>query len=445
MDSTIASQPLDLVGVGVGPFNLGLASLLQPVDSIKSRFFEAKEHFEWHGGLLMEDCTLQVPFLADLVSMVDPCNRLSYLNYLHQHGRMYQFYFHENFHIPRVDYNRYCRWASEQLPDIQFSRHVLGVTRRGSLFEVETKDTISGAVEKCLARNIVVGVGTTPSWPAAARDYQRDPNCIHSASYLLNKKRLQEKKSITVIGSGQSAAEVLLDLLREQPQHGYELNWLSRSNGFLPMEYSKLGLEHFSPDYTEHFHRLPEAKRNTILAGQSNWYKGISFSTIAEIYDELYRRSVVERARATLQCRSDLRSMAPTNEGYRLSFQHLELDTAFDVLSEAVVLSTGYQYSFPRCLTPLRDQIRKDLLGRPIVQRDYSLEMEGENSGRIFMQNGEMHTHGISAPDLGLGAHRSATIINAVLGREQYCVSNHNVFQTFGISDKWRTSSAKNP
>ena len=46
------------------------------------------------------------------------------------------------------------------------------------------------------------------------------------------------------------------------------------------------------------------------------------------------------------------------------------------------------------------------------------------------MQNGELHTHGVGAPDLGLGAHRNAVIVNALCGREVYAVRERNVFQT---------------
>ncbi len=58
------------------------------------------------------------------------------------------------------------------------------------------------------------------------------------------------------------------------------------------MEYSKLGLEHFSPEYTAYFHALPEATRDALRAGQELLYKGIDAGTSERIYDLLYRRSV---------------------------------------------------------------------------------------------------------------------------------------------------------
>ena len=36
------------------------------------------------------------------------------------------------------------------------------------------------------------------------------------------------------------------------------------------------------------------------------------------------------------------------------------------------------------------------------------------------MQNAERRSHGVGAPDLGLGAHRAAVILNAVAGRWVY-------------------------
>ncbi len=85
-------------------------------------------------------------------------------------------------------------------------------------------------------------------------------------------------RSVAVIGSGQSAAEVFADLLEHATGR---VDWFTRSSGFLPMEYSKLGLEHFSPEYTAYFHALPEAKRDALRANQSLLYKGIDAGHVA--------------------------------------------------------------------------------------------------------------------------------------------------------------------
>lgn len=87
---------LDFIGIGLGPFNLSLASLLQDKSKLKYQFFEQKENFDWHAGMQLPNALLQVPFMADLVSLVEPTSSYSFLNYLKQHQRLYKFYFREN-------------------------------------------------------------------------------------------------------------------------------------------------------------------------------------------------------------------------------------------------------------------------------------------------------------------------------------------------------------
>ena len=69
----------DIIGIGIGPFNLGLAALLEPVESINSLFLDQADGFDWHPGLMLDNATLQVPFMADLVTMADPKSKYSFL------------------------------------------------------------------------------------------------------------------------------------------------------------------------------------------------------------------------------------------------------------------------------------------------------------------------------------------------------------------------------
>ena len=55
-------------------------------------------------------------------------------------------------------------------------------------------------------------------------------------------------------------------------------------------------------------------------------------------------------------------------------------------------------------------------------------------TGGLYVQNAELHTHGVGTPDLGLGAHRAATILNALSGRETYRLPTRTAFTTFGVT-----------
>jgi lysine N6-hydroxylase len=425
-----------VIGVGLGPFNLGLAALLAPVDQLDAVFFEARPAFSWHPGLLLDGVALQVPFLADLVTLADPTSRYSFLNYLHCRGRLYRFYFYERFHVPRREYDAYCRWVAEQLPACRFGQPVTGVRPTddddgGGSGEGGWVVTVGDPPVEHRARAVVLGVGSTPAVPECARPHLGS-TVFHSADYLTHRAAAHAADRVTVVGSGQSAAEVFADLLAHRSE-GRRLDWLTRSRGFLPMEYSKLGLEHFTPEYTAYFHGLPEERRDALRAGQDLLYKGISSDTSADIYDALYEATIdADDPPVDYRSACELRSMEPEAPGWRLGFHHLDQDAAFDHHTDVVVLATGYEPG-PLPLDPATAaRVVRDGRGRPVIDLDYRVRLAGQSESTLFVQNGELHTHGVGAPDLGLGAQRNAVLVNALAGREVYAVRERNVFQSFG-------------
>lgn len=436
----------DVIGIGIGPFNLGLAALMEEGTNVKSLFFEQKPYFEWHGGLLIKETTLQVPFLADVVTMANPKSKFSFLNYLHEHERLYKFYFLERFHIPRREYNHYCKWVSEQLANCSFGKRVTAIEWQADLdeinstsgyFKVKTEDIETGDVHYYYSRHLIIGIGSVPYIPDRISSHSKE-NIFHSSEFLPNIERLRKADSITVVGSGQSAAEVFLELLKEQDIYGYQLDWFTRSKGFFPMEYSKLGLEHFSPDYTKYFYRLTQDKKDEQLPKQDLLYKGISATTIANIYETLYECSVGEQAPPVrLLAKTEVTDMKVINSDTRKKYQMLcyqwEQEQTFTHESDFIIAATGYQFPIPTFISNLKSLIQWDEKGRYLVKEGYQLKLTKDISNKIFIQNGEMHSHGVGAPDLGLGAYRNSIIINQLTKQEVYPVRKYNVFQQFGV------------
>ena len=428
---------LDFIAIGLGPFNLSLASLLHEKTELNYLFFEKKAQFDWHAGMQLPNTVLQVPFMADLVSMVDPTSPLSFLNYLKSQQRLYKFYFLEQPHIPRREYNHYCQWVADQLGHIQYQSMVKAIYAKNEGFEVVVEQ--GGRFIRYLCRNLVIGSGNQPYLPECLRKLQQQvpEKCIHSADYLTHKKD-KLKGNVVVLGSGQSSAEVFLDLFDQQYQHdcvptaNFKLHWLTRSNGFFPMEYAPLGLEHFSPNYTQHFYRLSETQKAAQLKDQALLYKGISAKTIREIYQKLYHRSIASATQAThLHAQIQLLDAELLeSQQIRLSLEHTVTEQRFYMEVDFVVASTGYyspEFSFLKYLKPL---ITTDQAGRWTVSQDYRLQHTA--MGEIYVQNQEMHSHGVGTPDLGLGAFRAATIANQLLGYQLYELdSNEQTFQHF--------------
>lgn len=423
----------DLIGVGLGPFGLSLAALADGVPELDAVFVDQRDSFSWHPGLLLEGATLQVPFLADLVTLVDPTSPWSFLSYLREEGRLFRFYLAERFLVPRREYDAYLRWVAHSLPSCRFGTRVEAVSwdAEAELFQVTTTDVATGRRRRIEGRTVVLGVGTEPVVPEAFTGVL-GKRVVHVADYLDTRPLLLDAGDVTVVGSGQSGAEVFLDLLQSQPGTGSSLRWLSRTRAFAPMEYSKLGLEHFTPDYTAYFHGLSEHARDELVSSQWQLYKGISAETIAAIYDLLYERTVDGRSVDTeLRPGIGVTGAEVRGDRVRLTCEHAAQQSAFEVETDAVVLATGYAPRRPSFLGPLLDLLDLDDQGRYRVGGDYRVATAPTVTGGLYVQNAEAHTHGVGAPDLGLGAWRAATILSAVTGR-RLLPADQGAFTSFG-------------
>lgn len=417
------SPTYDFVGIGLGPFNLGLACLTEPIAELDGVFLDSKPDFEWHAGMFLDGAHLQTPFMSDLVTLADPTSPYSFLNYLKEKGRLYSFYIRENFYPLRVEYDDYCRWAANKLSNVRFGTTVTEVTYESDLYVVKT-----AAGEKFRARHLVLGTGTPPHIPEACQGLGGD--FIHNSRYVQHRSELVKKESITLVGSGQSAAEIYHDLLGEIDVHGYRLNWVTRSPRFFPLEYTKLTLEMTSPEYIDYYRELPEATRYRLTAEQKGLFKGIDGDLINEIFDLLYQKNLGGPVPTRLLTNSSLNSARHENGTYTLAFRQEEQEKDFEIESQGLVLATGYRYAEPDFLTPVKDRLVYDSHGNFDVSRTYAIDVTGRG---VFLQNAGVHTHSITSPDLGMGAYRNSCIIRELLGTEYYPVEKTIAFQEFAV------------
>ena len=463
---------LDTIGIGVGPFNLSLAALLTKTE-VTAKFFEQKAEFNWHKGMILPNTTLQVPFMADLVTLIDPTSRYSFLNYLHTQHRLLKFYFLEEFKIYRKEYNHYCQWVAGQLDNLSFDATVIDVAfdDHNDGFVVTVCE--QGTQKTYHSKNLVIGTGTQPTLPSSLQDIAKQaPNrCMHTAHFAENfdlnsldlsstdLDRSKEENRLTkilVLGSGQSSAEVYRTLFDQQFDDNtngdvngdnnangnakFQLDWMTRSAGFFPMEYSPLGLEHFSPAYTDYFYDLASATKPQVTAKQDLLYKGMGFETIRDIYHRLYERSITNQdLHSTLLSNCEvveatLIERPESTDTIKLVGRQREQNQTFTTDYDCVIAGTGYRYGLPECLNTLLPHIEHDEFEQPIIDRDYMLTYRKNiaNNGKIFVQNQEVHSHGVGAPDLGLGAYRAGYIINQLTGKQTYDTDALKVFQQFG-------------
>ncbi|NCU06198.1 MAG: SidA/IucD/PvdA family monooxygenase [Chitinophagaceae bacterium] len=427
----------DLIGIGIGPFNLGLAALTHPIPKLKTLFVDQKKEFSWHPGLMLDTAKLQVPFYADLVTLADPCSPFSFLAYLKHKKRLFRFAIRENNFIYRNEYNDYCKWVIEQLPNCIFGQRCEAIyfDSENNLYKVAVKDCLSNTVTVFTTRKMVIGIGAKPSLPDVVNEAiykDRSPQLSHSADYLKSKDSILKSKSVTIIGSGQSAAEIFMDLLPHHEVFTEGLNWFTRSRRFFPMEYTKLSLEMTSPEYIDHFFSLPNEVKTNTLQSQDQLYKGINQELIAEIYEELYRIGL-NKTNSNIRISTNTElvgiSQLAANNKYRLTLKHTELNKQFEHINAAVIFATGYKSCKPAFIKPVKEQLQWKNEHEFKLNKNYSIDTEDS----VFVQNADLKSHGFNSADLGMGPYRNAVIINSILGYNHYNIETGSTFQTFGL------------
>jgi lysine N6-hydroxylase len=419
----------DIIGIGIGPFNLGLAALASDIPDLNCIFFDQREGFDWHSGLLLPTARMQVPYYADLVTLVQPTSRFSYFSFLHAKKRMFRFAIQDNPFPLRREYNEYCQWVCGQLPSLHFGYTCINVSyvEDTRVYTVQVEDA-NKAVTTFHGKHIVIGIGMVPYVPACAKGLEH-PAVFHASEYLFKKENLANKNRITIIGSGQSAAEIFQDLL-SSGHATRQLAWFTRSPRFFPMESSKLSWEMTSPDYIDYFCKLPAATKRTIVAQQAALYKGINQALISDIYDQLYVNSLDggdQRIKLFSNC--VLQKMVSEEGVLHLEFKHTEEGQSFCHSTDAVILATGYCHTIPAFVKSIVDCIEWTPNGQYLIKRNYSIDRHIQ----LFVQNADLLTHGFNSADLGMGPYRNAVILNNILGYEHFVLEKNIAFQTFGV------------
>ncbi|MEV0562769.1 SidA/IucD/PvdA family monooxygenase [Dactylosporangium sp. NPDC050588] len=409
---SIDSDVLDLCGIGLGPSNLSLAALLAPLDDVEKVFLEARPSFSWHPGMLLPGAQLQVSFLKDLVTTVDPTSRYSFLNFLAQHQRMYRFLIaRRDAPVTREEFQQYYAWVARSLPFVRFGQRVGAVEHDGDSFVVRV-----GQQRQVRARNLVVGVGHQPFVPACATGL--GPQVIHASEFGTADPPTAGRR-VVVVGGGQSGAEIVDHLLGRGDELPVHITWVARQHGFLPLDDSAFANEWFNPQFVHQYFQLPDQVRRRLLERQRTASNGISEGLLERIYRRLYEVDYLSAARVAYRLRTstELVGLTRTGQGLRVTLDDLISRQRETLDADLVVLATGYQHVVPDFLRPL---LGADDLADVKTNLDYSVRWKGAALGAIYLQNGAEHTHGIADPNLSLGPWRSATIVNSLLGREVY-------------------------
>ncbi len=413
----MTGEHLDVIGVGVGPFNLSLAALLAPVEGVAARFFDRRPGFDWHPGLLLPDARLQTSFLKDLVTAADPRSPYSFLSYLVEKRRFYEFLNADFQAITRAEFADYLGWAAARVPALSFGTEVKEVGFDGEAFEVRTDRGCR------LADNLVIATGQQRYRPAWAEPFC-GARCFHGAE-LLQRDPDAAGAALAIIGGGQTGAEAFLAFARGLFGRVRSITWISQRPNFEPLDETHFTNEYFTPHYQKAFLDLPPERRREIVETQRLASDGISPATLGEIYQLLYQERHLSKAGAGYQLRPDREAVAMEGCGAAMKITLRNQLTGEAELCQAdlVLLCTGYRSELPEILAPIAQRLERDDEGRPELDARYRARWDGPAGKRIYLQNFGRHSHGIADPQLSLMAWRSAVIVNDLAERQVYDIA----------------------
>jgi len=404
------------VGIGVGPANLSLASLLHGCQDLPSRFLERKPDFGWHDGQQIAGTTLQVSMLKDLVTLSDPTNDFSFLNYLHDQGRVYHFINAQFDAVPRREFRDYLRWAAHRNPNLEFGREVDRVEFDG-VFTVHSGDlTVT-------AENIALGVGVVPWLPEFVRPHA-GPEHFHISEFTQRATELAGRR-VAVIGGGQSGAEAFLDLItRPDGQRPRQVSWISRRENFFPIDDSPFTNDYYMPSHSDYFYGLERALRDAFNQHHILTSDGISMDTLRAIYQAVYTRRFIDREPEPMGLHPgrEVTGMTRGAHGWDLAAVSRHRPGATEHIQvDAVVWATGFRPAPTDFLAPIAGRLERE--GEEYrVDEDFAVLWDGPADRCIFSLNATRGQRGLADPNLSLIAWRAQRILDrmrGVRGKEQ--------------------------
>jgi L-ornithine N5-oxygenase len=423
------SEPeLDLVGIGFGPSNLAMAiavaehnDAIGPQQRVSARFVERQAGFGWHRGMLLDDATMQVSFLKDLVTLRNPTSEFSFLKYLHSRGRLVDFINAKSLFPLRVEFHDYFAWAAAQVADrVIYDTEVISVTpvpdRAGDITALEVVARNAGTLSTHRARNLVIGTGLRPRLPEGVTPSER---VWHTSELLHHLDRIRDTTPhrVVVVGAGQSAAEAVACLHTTFPTA--EVCAVFARYGYSPADDSSYANRIFDPAAVDDFYAAPEDVKRRLMDYHGNTnYSVVDIDLINDLYRRSYQEKVTGRERLRMLNVSRVTRVDDHGDGVTARVRSMVTGEVTALEADLVVFATGYHQADPfAVLGDVAGLCRTDDAGRPAVGRDYRAATDPRLRCGIYLQGGTEHTHGITSALLSNTAIRVGEILGSIVTR----------------------------
>jgi L-ornithine N5-monooxygenase len=416
------SVDVELLAIGAGPSNLGLAVALEelaPELAANSLLIDRNSEIAWQQGMLMPWATSQVSFLKDLVTQRDPTSRFSFLNHLFETGRMDEFVNMSTFTPYRVEFTEYLRWVAASLEKvkIELGRDVINLRpRKDETGAVTGWVTTLADGSTINSRYLVYGGSREANIPPVLADLP--PNrVVHSTEYRQRVAQFDGELPyrVAVVGSSQSAAEMFRALRDDLPDS--DVAWLMRSIGLSSDASSKFTNELYYPGFVDEFYEARPAAREQILQEMYRTnYSVVTPPMLEHLYADLYLDHFNGRNERRLIPMVDITAARETGDELVLELTDRRTGQVTELHRDVVFLGTGFDTRMPRLVRELASSLDLDRID---VTRQYQLELGVPSAAACYLQGVNEQTHGISDTLLSVLAQRAEEICRDIIAHRE--------------------------
>jgi L-ornithine N5-monooxygenase len=428
-ENSVGNDILDILGVGFGPSNLSLAVAIKEHNAkesqkVSSLFLEKKsEGFSWHEQMQFQSVTIQTPFLKDLVTLHNPQSYYSFLNYLKQKGRLFDFVNLHTFFPSRYEFGQYFEWVADQMQDLVcYSNQVTSIEYVHALNVYKVTSLEEGMKEReYLTRNLVIGAGLQPNFPSFITT--DNTHVFHSSHF---KKALESIASVKkhgadvcVIGAGQSAGEITRHLIQNT---NCRVSVYSRGFVFRSIDANPFVNELYGIKSAEWNYGMSDAARKKVASqlATSN-YSVIDSDLSNELYQLLYEDKVHEHHRFHLYSFHEVKRLA-MDEQVSITFKDLLSEQEKEIKTDFVILATGFTHrNLDDLLKGIDNYIVKEE-GNYRYHFDYSLKLIDSHLPNIYLQGYGDDTYGVTEGTLAVLPERSQKILSSILQHQHILV-----------------------
>ncbi|MFG2294921.1 SidA/IucD/PvdA family monooxygenase [Streptomyces sp. NPDC048603] len=418
----MTATDVGILGIGAGPANLALAVALEelaPSLAADTLLVEQSENTVWQRGLLIPWAQSQVSFLKDLATLRNPRSRYTFVNYLHETGRLDDFMSLGTFTPYRSEISDYLAWVAAGLERVrvEYNRRVASVepVRDGSGTLSHWRVGFSDG-RSLTARHLVVAAGRDPRVPEVFRGLPAD-RVIHSSEYSGRIAALPRDvpQRIAVIGGAQSAVEMLQAVQETLPDCSPVL--VVRGIGLTPYVSSKFTGRFYSAAASEEFFGMDDRGRALVLEemARSN-YSGVTPELLDGLYHRMYRDRLDGKEALRILTATETvaaRAYGPSDgdgDGVLLTLRNRATGEESELHCDRVLLGTGYDPAMPAVVRDLGERLG---LAEIDVERGYRVRTPdpGGDRARLYLQGVNEATHGIADSLLSTMAVRAADIV----------------------------------